>query len=672
MGFARRANFWDFQGRDNRSFCRLECESVGLTPGPDMQNELLEKKRSLAARIAFPAYMLVAIPYLVWRAWTVYFWGQWYFWPLLASELLSVALTLLYLGTARKISIPIFKTASTDRTVDIFIPTYNEPEDVVKMTVIGALHVRGVRDVYLLDDGCRLAMRAMADSLGAKYLSRQDNTHAKAGNMNAGILHSDAELMLFLDCDHVPQPEIIERTIGYFDDPELAFVQTPQLFYNTSSVQFRRTGNRPLWNEQSMFYEAIQPSKNCFNAAFFCGSGALVRRAAIDSIGGFATGTATEDIHTSLRLHAHGWRSLFVNEQLAHGIAPVDMAEYHKQRTRWGAGSLGLLFRSPDSPLRAKGLSLAQRVCYFNSTFSFTFGLQRIFYMLFPALLLLALPLTIDDRHVDVLFYVSIMLAFVSFSYICTWVISDGTYHPIYTEQYNLANMFSHAEALRGIIRVSAKFAVSAKTKSLEQRSRAENGLLMLCVFLGVMSLYGLAFWAASGRPLSAILTNMAGLAFFWNTLNFLLIVPFLLFLRRHDAAGEPACVLAVPDVPAMLAGGEARREAIVTRLDLTGATITVPGGGVTPGEHHLTLDTPRGPIQVHGDVTGITPRYDNACEVQLSFGKLSPQLAVALTTYLFHEVVPQTLRYGRQAAAPAPLPAAPALSDFREAALPA
>ncbi len=612
-----------------------------------MENELVERKRNWAARVAFPLYMLVAIPYIVWRLWTVHYWGEWYFWPLALSECLSVALTLLYLGTARKISIPVFRRPAAPRTVDIFIPTYNEPEEVVKLTVIGALHVRGARDVYLLDDGCRLGMRFMAESLGAKYIARQDNTHAKAGNMNAGIVHSDAEFMLFLDCDHVPQPRIIERTIGYFNDPKLAFVQTPQLFYNTTSVQFRKTTRHPLWNEQSMFYEAIQPSKNCFNAAFFCGSGALVRRAAIDSVGGFATGTATEDIHTSMKLHARGWRSLFINEQLAHGIAPIDMTEYHKQRTRWGAGSLGLLFRSPDSPLRARGLSLAQRVCYFNSTFSFTFGLQRIFYMLFPAILLLCLPFTMNDRHVDVMFYLSIMFSFVIFSYLCTWVISDGTYHPIYTEQFNLANMLSNAQAVLGIIRVSAKFSVSSKTGTAKTRSVVENGLLTLCILLAFFSVYGLGYWVSTGRPIAGLMTNMAGLALFWNTLNWVMIIPFLVFLHRHSAAGQPAHVIAVPETPSTLRGGDGTSHATLSRLDLTGATMWVDHDRIVPGDHHLSFATERGLIQVGGRVEKVRQVSAGRCEVELTFEKLAPHVATALTLFLFHEVAPQTLRYG-------------------------
>ncbi|MDR0779451.1 MAG: glycosyltransferase, partial [Pseudomonadales bacterium] len=551
-------------------------------------NEFTEKPRSLLARFAFPAYVLVAIPYIAWRIEITYRFGAWYFWLLLASEILSIMLMLFHLATCGRIWIPIAKPGQSNLSVDIFIPTYNEPENVVKLTVIGALNVRGRGKVFLLDDGCRLNMRLMAESLGAHYVARQDNAHAKAGNMNAGIVHSDADLMLFLDCDHVPQPNIIERTIGYFDDPKLAFVQTPQLFYNTTSVQFRPTRRRPLWNEQSMFYEAIQPSKNCFNAAFFCGSGALVRREAIDSIGGFATGTATEDIHTSLRLHARGWRSLFVNEQLAHGIAPINMTEYHKQRTRWGAGSLGVLLRSSDSPLWARGLTLAQRICYFNSTFSFVNGVQRLFYMLFPAVLLLLAPFTTNDFQIDAVHYVAVMLGFITFSYACVWATSDGAYHPILTEEYNLANMFSHLLALRGVLHVSAKFAVSLKGKAEAETSVVESGLRVLCLGLGAASLFGLSFWLGSGRPLDGLLTNMVGLALFWNTLNVFLIIPFLLFLRRHRAREIPLSALALPLVPASLVNAKGAHEVFITALDLAGATITAPQDCLADGDHRL------------------------------------------------------------------------------------
>src|SRR4030042_3735194 len=128
-----------------------------------------------------------------------------------------------------------------------------------------------------------------------------------------------------------------------------------------------------------MFYESIQPGKNRFNAAFFCGSCAILRHSAVRSVGGVAVGTDTEDIHTSLRLHAQGWKSLFVKEYLAYGIAPEDFSEYHNQRVRWGAGSLGLMFRSVDSPLWSRGLTMSQRICYIDSVLAHFRGLFWLF-----------------------------------------------------------------------------------------------------------------------------------------------------------------------------------------------------------------------------------------------------------------------------------------------------
>jgi len=145
-------------------------------------------------------------------------------------------------------------------------------------------------------------------------------------------------------------PEFIEQTIGYFDDPEVGFVQTPQSFYDTDSITFRRRrGIDAGWHEPAMFYGGVQSAKNHSNSAFFTGTGAVLRRAAIDSVGGFATGTVTEDIHTSIRLYARGWRSVYLPVPLAHGLEVDNLREFYRTRSRWAAGSLSLLFRCSEA-----------------------------------------------------------------------------------------------------------------------------------------------------------------------------------------------------------------------------------------------------------------------------------------------------------------------------------
>jgi cellulose synthase (UDP-forming) len=184
-------------------------------------------------------------------------------------------------------------------------------------------------------------MKALAEQLGCRYLARADNAHAKAGNLNHGLAHSSGELVVVFDADHAPRRDFLVKTLGCFDDASVGFVQTPQNFYNLDSYQHRRRGaGGAVWTEQSLFFRVIQRGKDYWNAAFFCGSCAVVRRSALDAIGGFATGTVTEDLHTSIRLHAKGYQSVYHAEALAFGLAPESIEPFIGQRVRWGQGAL--------------------------------------------------------------------------------------------------------------------------------------------------------------------------------------------------------------------------------------------------------------------------------------------------------------------------------------------
>ena len=168
---------------------------------------------------------------------------------------------------------------------------------MLRRTLLAASRMEYPHQTWLLDDGNRPEARALADSLGCRYLARERNTDAKAGNLNNALQHSEAELIAVFDADHAPARDFLTRTLGYFADPAVAFVQTPQDFYNLDSYQHRQHPRRHLvWTEQSLFFRVIQRGKDCWNAAFFCGSCAVLRRRALDKIGGFATGSVTEDL----------------------------------------------------------------------------------------------------------------------------------------------------------------------------------------------------------------------------------------------------------------------------------------------------------------------------------------------------------------------------------------
>ena len=194
-----------------------------------------------------------------------------------------------------------------------------------------------------------------------------------------------AELLLVLDADHVPQPDILDATVGYFDDPTMAVVQTPHDFGNHDSFQHFETGR----HDQSMFFEVILPGKDRHNSVFWCGSAAVIRREALIEVGGVATETIAEDFHTTIKLHGRGWRTRYHGETLVQGLAPHDLSSYLLQRDRWARGNLAV-FRTTENPLRARNLSLAQRVSYLSSLLAYFVPFQRLGLLIVLTVMLLS------------------------------------------------------------------------------------------------------------------------------------------------------------------------------------------------------------------------------------------------------------------------------------------
>lgn len=252
--------------------------------------------------------------------------------------------------------------ATPGRKVDVYVCTYDEPLEVVAATLAGCRALTYPHKTWLLDDGRRPEMEALAKTAGAGYLTRPDNANAKAGNINAALPRTDGELVLMLDADHVPMPDALDALVGYFDDERLALVQSPHDFFNHDSVQHYTLGR----HEQSLFYRVICPGKDRHGAAYWCGSAALLSRRALLEIGGVATETIAEDFHTTIRLQRHGWSSRYHDEVLVQGLAPHDLDGYLLQRDRWARGNLAV-FTLPESPLRARELRPLQRLSYFAS-----------------------------------------------------------------------------------------------------------------------------------------------------------------------------------------------------------------------------------------------------------------------------------------------------------------
>lgn len=226
-------------------------------------------------------------------------------------------------------------------TVDILIATYNEPVEILKRTAVGCLSLDYPAEfikIYFCDDGRRDEVRNLANQLGIGYLTRATNEHAKAGNLNHALARSNGELVVTLDADMVPKPQFLVRTVGFFKKVNTAFVQAPQSFYNEDIFQYNLFQGRNIPNEQDLFMRLIQPGRDRFNAAIYVGSNTVFRRSALDSIGGFCTGTITEDFATGMLLQAKGYRTVYVNEVLAQGLSTESVADFITQRIRWGRG----------------------------------------------------------------------------------------------------------------------------------------------------------------------------------------------------------------------------------------------------------------------------------------------------------------------------------------------
>ena len=340
------------------------------------------------------ATLLVTTRYMYWRATSTLAFDDPFSalagYTLFAAEAYAYLVTLLgYVQMIRPLKrepAPLPPDSDSWPTVDVFIPTYNEPLHVVSATIAGALNLEWPREriaIHLLDDGDRPEFRRLAAEAGVHYRARQDNHGAKAGNLNAAIAGTRGELIAIFDCDHVPARSFLQSTAGWFlKDDNLAQLQTPHHFYNPDPIERNLGVHGEVPGEGSLFYGLIQDGNDLWNATFFCGSCALMRRTALEEVGGIAIETVTEDAHTSLKLHRRGWNSAYINLIQAAGLATETLAAHVNQRIRWARG-LSQMLRL-DNPLLARGLGLAQRLCYLNAMLHFLYALPRIVFLLAP------------------------------------------------------------------------------------------------------------------------------------------------------------------------------------------------------------------------------------------------------------------------------------------------
>lgn len=339
--------------------------------------------------------IVVATRYIFWRTTqTIAFTtpGEFFFGGVLyLAELYTwVVLLLGFVQTSWPLDRPVIEPEGepeTWPTVDIYIPTYNESLEIVRNTVFAAQDLDYPVDryrVFILDDGKRAEFRAFAKEAGCGYITRDNNLHAKAGNLNAAMKKTDGELIAIFDCDHVPTRAFLQLSVGWFQkDARLALMQTPHHMYSPDPVQRNLAatmGDMP--GEGDLFYGPIQRGNDLWNAAFFCGSCAIIRREALVETNGFAGDTVTEDAHTALKLQRTGWNTAYINARLSAGLSTERLVLHVGQRIRWARGMTQIL--RIDCPLFGPGLTWQQRLCYLSAMLYYQYPLSRIVFLTSP------------------------------------------------------------------------------------------------------------------------------------------------------------------------------------------------------------------------------------------------------------------------------------------------
>ncbi len=479
-------------------------------------------------------------------------------------------------------------------SVDVFVPTYNEDREILALTLAAAKAMEYPKDrlqVYLLDDGATDQKRNHEDSeiadaansragmlkdlcadLGVTYLTRTENTHAKAGNLNAGLSRTNGEIVVVFDADHAPERNFLKETIGYFAaDPDLFLVQTPHYFSNPDPVERNMATFSKMPSENEMFYSNIQKGLDRWNASFFCGSAALLRREALEDVGGFSGITITEDCETALELHSRGWNSVYVDKPLVSGLQPETFASFIGQRSRWCQGMVQILLLK--NPLFKSGLSLPQKLCYLSSALFWFFPLVRMTFLIAPVLF--------------IFFNLKIFNASAQefFAYTVTYLIASemirnylyGTVRwPWISELYEYVQS---VYLLRAIVTVifnprRPSFNVTAKGQTLDQKHLSELALPFFLIFGFLVVVLYVGFTRYQTEPALGDLIIITG---FWNLVNLVIAGAALgvIIEQRSDVSGidmpvKYACELLVGEkaIPVTVLQASARRAEIRIKGD--------------------------------------------------------------------------------------------------------
>ncbi len=401
---------------------------------------------------------------------------------------------------------------------DVFITVTGEPTEVVEATARAALRMNYPAgfNVYLLNDG-KIAKKpnwreaeSLAKRLGIACITRQKPGGAKAGNINHALRLTRNPLVVVFDADQMPRPDFLKKSAAYFSDPEVGFVQSPQYYKNFNTNEI----TRGAWEQQELFFGPICKGKNRLNSAFLCGTNMAIRRAALEQAGGMFEKSIAEDFLTSLFLHERGWKSIYIPEILAEGLAPEDFLSYYKQQFRWARGSLEMVFRY--NPLLRRGLTWHQKIQYLASASYYLSGLVVLLNALLPLVFFFTgqVPLIVSTMGLTAIFLPYIFLV------ILTLRLTSNYSYTFRALSFSMASFPIHIQALWAVLtNQNSGFSVTAK-KKLDGNFLYLSAPHLLYIAAALLGME----WGYLRDGLTApLLTNMS-----WALFNIMVFLPFV------------------------------------------------------------------------------------------------------------------------------------------------
>lgn len=427
-------------------------------------------------------------------------------------------------------------------TVDVLIPTYNEPEKMIEDTLLASLgfdYPKHKFNVHILDDGgtdqkCndsnptkakqarerRKNLQAFCDRVGAIYLTRERNIHAKAGNLNSALAHIHGDLLLILDTDHIPAPQFLQRTVGCFlKDEKMFLVQTPHAFYNADPIERNLRTTGVTLSENDMFYKYIQKGNDFWESAFFCGSAAVLKRKYIDELGGIAGETITEDAETAIKLHDRGYRSAYIDEPMVRGLQAESFDSLVLQRVRWTQGMVQIFLLK--NPFLSKKLRWYQKISYTSASFFWFFAYSRIIFLTAPLFYLFGGLKVYNATGVEVLAYViPHMYMAISMSYL----LYSKVRNPFFSELYETVLSFFTFPAIISVLwnPRNPTFKVTPKGENISENYISELSTVFVVLFIFIVLGFVVGVFRLINYP-SSYITVLSTMV--WNTVNLLLIV---------------------------------------------------------------------------------------------------------------------------------------------------